>query len=113
MHDPHISGTVQDILTNQEFEKLVFKLQNCIESTLKGTEDAVIFQDDVFVYGTTKEQFDKRMLAVKSQLREKNFTNDEKKSNSKPVDSVRFSGYSISQEGIAPDHKHAENKKMQ
>ena len=33
----------------------------------------MIFQDDVLVYGTTKEQFDRGMLAVKSQLREKNF----------------------------------------
>ena len=47
--------------------------QNCIESTLKGIKGVVIFQDDVLVHGTTKEQFDKRMLAVKSQLREKNF----------------------------------------
>ena len=42
------------------------------------------------VYGTTKEQFDKRLLAVKCRLREKNFTNNEKKSNSKPVDTVSF-----------------------
>ena len=49
--------------------------QICIESTLKGV---VIFQDDVLVYGTTKEQFDKRMVAVKSRTREKNLTIDEK-----------------------------------
>ena len=61
----------------------------------------MIFQDDVLVYGTTKEQFDKRMLAVKSQLREKNFTINEKKSNSEPDDSVSFLGYSISKEGTA------------
>ena len=54
--------------------------QNCIESTLKGIKGIVIFQDDVLVYGTTKEQFDKRMLAVKSRLREENFTIYEKKS---------------------------------
>ena len=45
------------------------------------------------------------MLAVKSRLREKNFTINEKKSNSKPVSSVSFLGYSVSKEGIAPDHK--------
>ena len=56
--------------------------QNCIESTLKAIKCFVIFQDDVLMYGTTKEQFDKRMLAVKSRLREKNFTINEKKSNS-------------------------------
>ena len=31
-----------------------------------------------------------------------------KKSNSKPVDSVSFLGYSISKEGIAPDSKNVE-----
>ena len=85
--------------------------QNCIESTLKGIKGVVIFQDDVLVHGTTKEQFDKRMLAVKRRLREKNFTINEKKSNSKPVDSVSFMGYSISKEGIAPDSKHVEKIK--
>ena len=45
--------------------------QNCIESTLKGIKGVVIFQDDVLVYGTTKDQCEKRMLAVKSRLREK------------------------------------------
>ena len=87
--------------------------QNCIESTLKGIKGVVIFQDDVLVHGTTKEQFDKRMLAVKSRLREKNFTINETKSNSKPVESVSFLGYSISKEEIAPDPKNDEIKKMQ
>ena len=40
--------------------------QNCIESTLKGFKGILIIQDDALVYGTTKEQFDKRTLAVKS-----------------------------------------------
>ena len=84
--------------------------QNCIESTLKGIKGVVIFQDDLLVYVNTKEQFDKRMVAVKSRLREKNFTINEKRSNSKPVDSVSFLGYSISKEGIAPDPKLVEKK---
>ena len=85
--------------------------QNCIGSTLKGIKGVVIFQDDVLVYGTTKDQYAKRMLAVKSLLREKNFTINEKKSNSKPVSSVSFLGYSVSKEGIAPDPKHVEKIK--
>ena len=85
--------------------------QNCIESTLKGIKGVLIFQDDVLVYGTIKEQFDKRMLAVRSRLREKNFTTNEKKSISKPVDSVSFLVYSNSKEVIAPDPKHVEKKK--
>ena len=56
-----------------------------MESTLKGIKGVVIFQVDVFVYGTTKEQSDKKMLAVKSRLREKKFNFNEKKSNSKPA----------------------------
>ena len=47
--------------------------QTCIESTLKRIKDVVIFQDDVLVYGTTKDQYEKRMLAVKSWLRERKF----------------------------------------
>ena len=66
--------------------------QNCTESTLKGIKGVVIFQDDLLVYGTTKEQFDRRMLAIKSGLREKELTINEKKSNWKPVDSVSFFG---------------------
>ena len=85
--------------------------QNCIESTLKGIKGVVIFQDDVLVYGKIKQQFDKRMLAVKGRLREKNFNINEKKSNSKPVDSVSFLGYSISNEGIVPDPKNFEKIK--
>ena len=85
--------------------------QNCIELTLKGIKGVVIFQDDVLVYGTTKDQHEKRLLAAKSRLREKNFTINGKKSNSKPVSSVSFLGYSVSKEGIAPDPKHVEKTK--
>ena len=66
--------------------------QNCIESKLKGIKGVVIFQDDVLVYGTTKERFDKRMLAIKIRLHGKRFTINEKKSKSKLVDSVSFFG---------------------
>ena len=45
--------------------------QNCIESTLKKIKGVVIFQDDVLVYGTTKNQYEKRMLAVESRLLKK------------------------------------------
>ena len=86
--------------------------QNYIESTLRGIKGVVIFQDEVLMYGNTKEQFDKKMLAVKSRLREKNFTINEKNFNSKPVDSVSILGYSISKEGIAPDPKPVEKIKI-
>ena len=77
--------------------------QNCIETTLKGIKGVVIFQDDVLVYGTTQEQFEKRMFAVKNRLRDKNFTINESKSDSKPVQSISFLGYSVSKNGISPD----------
>ena len=78
--------------------------QNCIDSTLKGIKSVVIFQDDVLEYGTTKEQFDRRKLAVKSRLCEKIFfTIIEKKSNSKLVDSISFLGYSIPKEARTLD----------
>ena len=74
--------------------------------------DLLRWWDDVLFYGATKEQCVKIMLAVKSRLREKNFTNNEKKINSKPVDSVLL-GYFISKKGIAPDSKHVKNIKKQ
>ena len=61
-----------------------------MESTFKGFKVVVIFQDDVLVYGTTVEQFDERMLEVKSQLREENFPFNEKKFNSNQSISLVF-----------------------
>ena len=51
------------------------------------------------------------MIEVNIRLREKNFTITENKSNSKPVSSVNFLGYSVSKEGIAPDPKNVEKIK--
>ena len=85
--------------------------QNRIEPTLKGIKGVVIFQNDVLVDGTTKDQYEERRLAVDSRLFEKKFTINEKKSNSKTVSSVSFLNYSVSKEGIAPDPKHAEKIK--
>ena len=86
--------------------------QNYIESTLRRIKGVVIFQDNVLVYGTTKEQFDKRMLAVKSRPRKENYIINAKKSKFK-TSRVSFLGYSILNEGIAPDPKNVEKIKMQ
>ena len=43
-------------------------LQNWIESTPKRINCVGIFQDDMYVYETTEENFDKRLFAVKSGL---------------------------------------------
>ena len=53
--------------------------QNCVELILKGAKFVAIIQDCVLVYGTTKEQYKKWMLAVKIRLLEKNFTINEQK----------------------------------
>ena len=67
----------------------------------------------MLLYGTNKEQFDKKMLAVRSRILEINLPFFVKKSNlySKPADSVSFLEYSISKEGISPDLKHVEKMK--
>ena len=62
------------------------------------------------IYGT-KDQNEKRLLAVKSRLREKNFTINEKKPNLKPVSSVSFLACSVSKEILARDPKHVEKIK--
>ena len=87
-------------------------IQNYIESTLKGmgVKDVVIFRDDVLAFETTKEQYEKGMLAVKIDF-VRRVSPSMKKSNSKPVSSVSFLGYSVSREGIAPDLKHVEKIK--
>ena len=113
MHNQHIARIVQVVQASSGPKKLFIIFQNCIESNLKGIKGVVIFQDDVLVYETTKDQYEKRMLAVKSRLREKKFTINEKKSNSKPVSSVSFLGYSFPREGIAFNPKHVEKIKMQ
>ena len=71
----------------------------------------VVFQDDVLVYRTTKEHSIKECLQSRVDYVRKNFTINEKKSNSKAVDSVSFLRYSISKEGIAPFPKHVEKIK--
>ena len=70
-HILRITLDVQDYLTG------------CLKLTLKGVKSVVIFQDNSTVYGTIKEQFDKRMLSGKIQLREKNFTINWKKTQDK------------------------------
>ena len=52
----------------QDLKNSLSIFQNCIESILKKIEGVVIFQDDALVYGTTKDQYEKRKLAVMSWL---------------------------------------------
>ena len=112
MHNQHFSGTVQDVPTTSWIEKLFFNLPELHRIKTQRYQRCCDLSRRCLAYGTIKEQLDKRMLAVKSRLREKNFTNNEKKSNSKQVNSVNFLEYSISKEGIATDPKHVEKTKM-
>ena len=107
MHNQHISGTVQDVPTTSGIGKLFFNLPELHRINTQRNQRCC----DVLVCGTTKEQFNKRMPAVKSRLRKKNFTINDKKSNSKPVDSVSFLGYSISTEAISPHPRQVEKMK--
>ena len=112
IHNQHISeGVFKMFRLPHGLKNSSSNFQICIESKLKGIKGVVILQDGVLVYETIKEQLDKRMLAVKSRLREKNFTIG-KKSDSKAVHNISFLGYSISKEGVAPHPKRAD-KKMQ
>ena len=47
--------------------------RSCINSKLKRIKGVLIFQHNMLVNGITMEQFNNIMLAVKSQVREKNF----------------------------------------
>ena len=85
--------------------------QNCIESTFKGIKCVVIFQDDVLVYWNNKGSIRETNACSRVDYVKKKFTINEKKSNSKPVSSVSFLGYSVSKDGIAPDPKHVEKIK--
>ena len=71
MHNQHISGILQGEPTASGIENSSSIFQNCIESKLKGIKVVVTFLKKVLAYKNTKEKFDKRMLAVKSRLREK------------------------------------------
>ena len=75
---------------SQELQNPSLIFQICMESTLKEIRGNVSLRDYFLVFGTTQDQFDKRMLAVKSRLREKNFTINDKKSNLKPIVSASF-----------------------
>ena len=82
---------------------IVISKFSCKYYTLKGIKAVVNFQDDVLLYRTTKEQYEKRLLAFKSPLREKNFTINEKQSDFKAISSVSFLGYSDSKKKQEPN----------
>ena len=79
MRNQHISLLFKMCRLAQVLENSSSIFWKCIKSTLKRIKCVVTSLDDVLVLGPIKEQFDKRRLAVKCRLREKNFIINERK----------------------------------
>ena len=71
MYNQQITRIVQNVQDSSGFEKSFFNLPELHRLSFKGIMEKVISQNDVLVFGTTKEQYEKRILAFKNQLREK------------------------------------------
>ena len=74
MYTGQIPWIVQDVQASSGLKKFSSIFHNCFQSTLKEIKGVVIFQDNVLVYGTTKKQYEEKVLAAKGRLRERNFT---------------------------------------
>ena len=96
MHNQHISGTLQDVPTNSAVEKFFFSVPELHRINTQRNQMCCDLSSRCACAG----------LGSYQGLLEKNFTINEKTSNSKLFDGVSFLGYSISKEGIAPDLKH-------
>ena len=103
----HIAMVFQDIqFPSSGLKDFFVRLPRFHRINSQGIKGSVIFQADVLSYGTTKEQYEKRMLAVNSRLSEINFTIHKKKSQTQPILCVNFLAYSFSKKGIEPGPKH-------
>ena len=109
MHNHNISGTAQDVPTTSGTEKLLFSLPELHRINTQRNQRCFDLSRRCVVLwnyqGAVRQE-----NACSQSLREKNFTINEKKSISKPVDSVSFLVYSNSKEVIAPDPKNVEKK---
>ena len=110
MHNQHTSGTVQDMPITSGIKKLFFNLPKLHRINTQKNQRCCDLSRRCIGVWNYQGQFDKRVLAVRNQLSQKNFTFSEKKINSKPIDSVSVLTYSISKEDIAPDPKHVGKK---
>ena len=70
-HNQHTTGAVRDESAFSRVEKLFLDLSNCNENTLKEIKGLIIFQDGLFVDGTSREQNKKRMSAIIRDLEKK------------------------------------------
>ena len=78
--------------------------QRVIEQALHGLDGVLVYQDDVAVYGETEAQRDKRVLAVRTRLRERGFTLNEEKCVTN-VDELNFLGFRVNEKGVAIDER--------
>lgn len=85
--------------------------QKLVEQMLAGCEGCMNFIDDIVVYGTSKEQHDKRLNKVVETLRNWNVTLNMDKC-VVGVDKIRFLGHELSQDGIRPTHDKVESVKQ-
>ena len=111
MRNQHISGTVQAVPPFSGVEKLSFNHPELHRINTQRNQRCCDLQRRCVVLWKYQGAVRQKDASVKSRLHEKNFTNNEKKSNSKPVDSVSLLGYFISKEEIAPDPKNCRKHK--
>ena len=71
MYNQQITRIVQKVQDSSGFEKSFFILPELHRLSFQGIKEKVMSQNDVLVFGTTEEQYEKRILAFKNQLQEK------------------------------------------
>ncbi|XP_047657080.1 uncharacterized protein LOC125138846 [Tachysurus fulvidraco] len=84
---------------------LVF--QNTIQQVLQGFPGVQNFSDDILVYGTTADAYNRSLEAVFQRLHENNLTINKSKFEFHKT-SLEFFGYLFSNKSISPDHKKIE-----
>lgn len=78
--------------------------QKIMERILCGCDGCLNFIDDIFIYGTTKEEHDRRVEAVLKRLKETNVTLNEEKCIF-GAQTLQFRGDTLSADDIAPDNE--------
>ena len=76
--------------------------QRRMSTTLDSLEGVVCLMDDILIYGKTREEHDKRVLATLERLQKRGITLNKEKC-SFATDSVRFLGHIVEKEGVRAD----------
>ena len=72
-----------------------------MQNILRGSRNTLCFQDDVLVYGTSKDEHDELLRVVLTKLRDSGLTIKKDKCQL-GVRSVEYLGHTISKEGFKP-----------